>query len=378
MSFHFTSESVTEGHPDKVCDQISDSILDAVLEIDSNAHVAIESLVKSNNVVVAGELTYKEKNSLDIKKIIRNTLSKIGYNDPQWGFPSDSVNITEIITKQSSDINEGVSKENEMLQGAGDQGIMFGYACNHTKEHMPMPIYLAHELTKRLAFVRKNGLIEEIGPDGKSQVTIDFDEDGNPVTISTIVISTHHNNSITQSDLHKKIISQVIDPVVAECHIPFNGKTFINPAGQFLIGGPIADSGVTGRKIIVDTYGGWARHGGGAFSGKDPSKVDRSAAYAARWIAKSLVASNICKMCEIQLSYAIGIAEPTSIFIDTFGTSKLSNAEIIEIIKNNFNLTPYEIIKQLNLKQPIYEKTASYGHFGQPMFSWEKIKPLLV
>ncbi len=367
----FTSESVTEGHPDKICDQISDTILDECLKQDSESRVAVECLVKNNNVVIAGEITTKAQ--LDVEYIARSVLREIGYTQLEYGIDAESCNIQTIIEKQSPDISQGVT-EGEGLhkeQGAGDQGMMFGYACNETEELMPLPIHLSHELTKKLSLVRKNKEISYLRPDGKAQVTIEY-EYSKPKKIHTIIVSSQHDEGIEHEKLKSDIFEKVINPICEDL-IDENTKFLINPTGKFVIGGPEGDAGVTGRKIIVDTYGGMGKHGGGAFSGKDPSKVDRSAAYAARYIAKNLVANDICQRCEVGLSYAIGVAEPVSIFVDTFGTSELTEEEIIKIIKKNFPLKPAEIIKHFNLKIPIFKQTSSYGHFGNKNFPWEKI-----
>ena len=357
----FTSESVTVGHPDKICDQISDAILDEHLKFDKNSRIAVETLVKDKLVVVAGETTSCAK--IDIAKIIKNVLKEIGYNY------SPKINIE--LTKQSEEIscgvNEGMGEFKE--QGAGDQGMMFGYACDETKNYLPLPIYLAHGLTNKLREVRETGEIDYLKPDGKSQVTVEY-ENGVPIKLQTVVLSTQHSK-INKEILKKDIIEKVITPVCGD--YLENTKFLINPAGSFIVGGPEADAGVTGRKIVVDTYGGMGRHGGGAFSGKDPSKVDRSAAYAARFIAKNLVANGFCRKCEVGLSYAIGVSEPVSIFVDSFETSKLTEEKLINLIKNNFPLKPSEIIKYFNLKNPIYYQTSKNGHFGNEKFPWEKI-----
>ncbi len=361
----FSSESVTEGHPDKICDQISDAILDAVLLKDPRAHVAIETFVKTGFVVIGGELsTYAEY--IDMQKIARKTLIDIGYNSGDIGFNGENCGILTSISEQSADIKAGVDRN-----GAGDQGMVFGYACDETKELMPLPISLAHGLTKRLAEVRKSGLLDYLYPDGKAQVTIEY-HDNIPARIESVVVSSHHKKDVSQKILKADIKRYVILPV---CGDFLDDKTsiHINPAGPFTQGGPVADAGLTGRKIIVDTYGGMARHGGGAFSGKDPSKVDRSAAYMARYIAKNLVAAGLCKQCEIQLAYAIGECEPISLLVDTFGTGVLSNNDITNIIRKEFPLTPRGIIEHLQLQKSQYLQTASYGHFGRPKFTWEKI-----
>ncbi len=360
----FTSESVTEGHPDKICDQISDAILDECLRQDKNSRVAIETLAKSNLIVLAGEITTNAE--IDFENIVRSVLRDIGYTKQEDGIDAENCKILVHVEKQSPDIALGVDKE-----GAGDQGMMFGYACDETPELMPLPIFLAHKLTKRLAEVRKNGELNYLRPDGKAQVSVEY-ENSKPKRIDTIVLSTQHDEEVSYDELKKDIIEKVIKPVCEE-YLDENTKYLINPTGKFVLGGPYADAGLTGRKIIVDTYGGMGRHGGGAFSGKDPSKVDRSAAYAARFIAKNLVANKLCKRCEVGLSYAIGVAEPVSIFIDTFGTSEKTEEELINIIKEKFPLKPAEIISYFNLKSPIYRDTATYGHFGNPNYPWEKV-----
>ena len=372
----FTSESVTEGHPDKVCDQISDAILDAVLEQDPNARVAVETLVKTGFVVVAGELTTNAY--VEVQKIVRETIKDIGYNNGKTGFNGDDCGVLLSITEQSPDISQGVDDKeyddklsNE--QGAGDQGMMFGYATNETSSCMPLPIDLAHKLTKKLSEVRKNKVLDYLYPDGKSQVSVEY-ENNKPLRVTAVVISNHHKDNVEQAQIRKDIIEKVIKPVCADW-IDDETKFYVNPTGKFVIGGPVADAGLTGRKIIVDTYGGMGRHGGGAFSGKDPSKVDRSAAYAARYIAKNLVASGLAEKCEVQLSYAIGVSEPISIMVDTFGTGKLNEDEFEKIVRKIFPVKPSDIISQLKLKNPIYKKTAAYGHFGrnEDNFTWEKL-----
>ncbi len=362
MKYLFTSESVTEGHPDKICDQISDAILDECLKQDKESRVAIEVCIKNEIVVVMGELTTKAK--INIDKIAKTVLKEIGYTQL-----SENAQIQIHVEKQSPDISQGISQKE---QGAGDQGMMFGYACNETKTLMPLPIYLAHKLTEKLTQVRKEKTIEYLKPDGKSQVTIEY-EKGKPKRIETIVLSNQHEENIPQEKIREDLIKKVIEPTCKKW-IDNKTKFHINPTGKFVVGGPDADAGLTGRKIIVDTYGGYARHGGGAFSGKDPSKVDRSGAYATRYIAKNIVASKLAEKCEIQISYAIGIAQPVSIFVETFGTAKIKEDEIIKIIKNNFPLKPADIISELKLKNPIYRKTASNGHFGRELedFEWEK------
>jgi S-adenosylmethionine synthetase len=364
----FTSESVTEGHPDKVADQISDAVLDAVFTEDPNGRVACETFVTTGLVLVGGEIT--TNTYVDIPTVARKTVEKIGYTNAHYGFDYETCSVLTTIDQQSADIAMGVNRD-----GAGDQGMMFGFACDETKELMPMPIMLAHKLTQRLAQVRKNDDISYLRPDGKSQVTVKY-RDGVPVEIDTVVISTQHSPDVDNATIRKDIIESVIMPVLPQELLPANGPKFhINPTGRFVTGGPQGDAGLTGRKIIVDTYGGYARHGGGAFSGKDPTKVDRSAAYAARYIAKNVVAAGLAKKCEIELAYAIGVAEPVSIFVDTFGTGQASEAEIVKLIQDNFDLTPKGIISMLNLRRPIYQETAAYGHFGRTgdTFTWEKI-----
>lgn len=363
-----TSESVTEGHPDKICDQISDAILDDLLRQDSNSRVAVECLTKTGLVVVAGEVT--TKGYADIQKIARETLKEIGYTNPEFGIDHEDAGVLVSIQGQSPDIAQGVDEDSDHEQGAGDQGMMYGYATDETPELMPMPIMLAHKLTKKLAQVRKEGVLDYIGPDGKSQVSVEY-EDEKPKRVDAVVISTQHLAHVKQEDLRKDIKEKVILPVLGDL-VDENTKYHINPTGKFVIGGPEGDAGLTGRKIIVDTYGGVGRHGGGAFSGKDPSKVDRSAAYAARYVAKNIVAAGLAKKCEIQLSYAIGVAKPTSIYIDTFGTGKITDDKIGELVQKHFDLTPKGIITSLDLKKPIYRKTARYGHFGRDDVSWEK------
>uniref|UniRef100_UPI00352B8E7C methionine adenosyltransferase n=1 Tax=Aerococcus urinaeequi TaxID=51665 RepID=UPI00352B8E7C len=377
----FTSESVTEGHPDKVADQISDAILDAILAQDPQARVACETAVNTGLVLVFGEVTTSAY--VDIQKIVRDTVREIGYRDGKFGFDADSIAVLVSLDEQSPDIAQGVDDAIETrekgevdnkLIGAGDQGIMFGYATDETPELMPMPIALSHRLSRRLAEVRKSGELNYLGPDGKTQVTIEYDDNNQPQRIDTIVISTQHTEGIELDQIRQDVIKHVVEPTLPENWLDENTRYFINPTGKFVSGGPEADSGLTGRKIIVDTYGGSARHGGGAFSGKDATKVDRSASYAARYIAKNLVAAGLARKVEIQLAYAIGVAEPVSIAIDTFGTSDLSERDLVALVRNNFDLTPNGIIDMLSLRQPIFSKTAAYGHFGRDDqdFAWEK------
>ena len=380
----FTSESVTEGHPDKMCDQISDAILDACMEQDPMSRVACETATTTGLVVVMGEITTKA--NLDYQKIVRETVREIGYDRGKKGFDCDTCAVLVAMDKQSTDIAMGVdraleAKENTMSDaeidaiGAGDQGMMFGFACNETETYMPYPIYLAHNLTRKLTEVRKTGVLPYLRADGKSQVTVEYDENDKPVRLDAVVLSTQHGPQISQEQIHKDIKKYVFDEVLPQDMIDENTKFFINPTGRFVIGGPNGDSGLTGRKIIVDTYGGYARHGGGAFSGKDCTKVDRSAAYAARYVAKNLVAAGLADKCEIQLSYAIGVAYPTSIRVDTFGTGKLSDLKLTEIVREHFDLRPAGIIKMLDLRRPIYKQTAAYGHFGRNDLDlpWEKL-----
>ena len=379
----FTSESVTEGHPDKMCDQISDAILDALMEQDPMSRVACETCTTTGLVMVMGEITTNAY--VDIQKIVRDTVREIGYTRGKYGFDADTCGVITAIDEQSADIALGVdkaleAKENKMSEeeiaaiGAGDQGMMFGYASDETPELMPYPISLAHKLARKLTEVRKDGTLKYLRPDGKTQVTVEYDENGTPKRLDVVVLSTQHDPDVTQEQIHEDIKKYVFDPIIPEGMVDENTKFFINPTGRFVIGGPHGDSGLTGRKIIVDTYGGMARHGGGAFSGKDCTKVDRSAAYAARYVAKNIVAAGIAKKCEIQLSYAIGVAHPTSIMVDTFGTGKLSDEKLVEIIRENFDLRPAGIIQMLNLRRPIYKQTAAYGHFGRTDVDlpWEK------
>ena len=379
----FTSESVTEGHPDKMCDQISDAILDALMEQDPMSRVACETCTTTGLVMVMGEITTNAY--VDIQKIVRDTVREIGYTRGKYGFDADTCGVITAIDEQSADIALGVdkaleAKENKMSEeeiaaiGAGDQGMMFGYASDETPELMPYPISLAHKLARKLTEVRKDGTLKYLRPDGKTQVTVEYDENGTPKRLDAVVLSTQHDPDVTQEQIHEDIKKYVFDPIIPEGMVDENTKFFINPTGRFVIGGPHGDSGLTGRKIIVDTYGGMARHGGGAFSGKDCTKVDRSAAYAARYVAKNIVAAGIAKKCEIQLSYAIGVAHPTSIMVDTVGTGKLSDEKLVEIIRENFDLRPAGIIQMLNLRRPIYKQTAAYGHFGRTDVDlpWEK------
>ena len=364
MKYYFTSESVTEGHPDKLCDYISDSILDECLKQDKNSRVAIETFASKDNITVAGQITSNAK--FDIENMVREKIKEIGYKDSKTDIDYRTCNVFINITKQSSDIALGVD-----TGGAGDQGIMFGYASNETENFMPYAINIAHKLAHKLAEVRKIGNIPYLRPDGKTQVTIEYENDM-PVRIETILISTQHSNEATQEQIKKEIIEKVINTVVDKNMLDENTKIYVNPTGQFIIGGPLGDTGLTGRKIIVDTYGGYSRHGGGAFSGKDPTKVDRSAAYMLRHIAKNIVANGYAKKCEIQVSYAIGMKEPLSICVNTFGTSIKTEEELVELIKNKFDLTPAGIIEYLKLKEPIYTKTTNYGHFGKPYLTWEE------
>lgn len=379
----FTSESVTEGHPDKIADQVSDAILDAILKDDPNARVACETTVTTGMALIAGEIS--TTTYVDIPKVVRETIKEIGYTRAKYGYDYETMAILTAIDEQSPDIAQGVDKALEYRDkdseeeieatGAGDQGLMFGYATNETETYMPLAIYLSHQLAKRLSDVRKDGTLNYLRPDGKVQVTVEYDENDNPVRIDTIVVSTQHADDVTLEQIQEDIKAHVIYPTVPENLINEQTKFYINPTGRFVIGGPQGDAGLTGRKIIVDTYGGYARHGGGCFSGKDPTKVDRSAAYAARYVAKNIVAAGLADQCEVQLAYAIGVAEPVSIAIDTFGTGKVSEGQLVEAVRKHFDLRPAGIIKMLDLKQPIYKQTAAYGHFGHTdvLFPWEKL-----
>ena len=384
QKFLFTSESVTEGHPDKICDQISDAVLDAIMEQDPMSRVACETACTTGLVMVMGEITTNA--TVDFQKVVRDTVREIGYDRAKYGFDADTCAVMVTLDKQSTDIAMGVdkaleAKENTMSDedieaiGAGDQGMMFGYASDETEEYMPYPISLAHKLTRQLTKVRKDGTLSYLRPDGKSQVTVEYDENGTPIHLNAVVLSTQHDPDVTQEQIHADIKKYVFEPVLPKHLLDENTKYFINPTGRFVIGGPHGDSGLTGRKIIVDTYGGYARHGGGAFSGKDCTKVDRSACYAARYVAKNIVAAGLAKKCEIQLSYAIGVAQPTSVMVDTFGTSSLSNEELVNIIREHFDLRPAGIIKMLDLRRPIYKQTAAYGHFGRNDLDlpWERL-----
>lgn len=379
----FTSESVTEGHPDKIADQVSDAILDAILKDDPNARVACETTVTTGMALIAGEIS--TTTYVDIPKVVRETIKEIGYTRAKYGYDYETMAILTAIDEQSPDIAQGVdnaleyrdkdSEEEIEATGAGDQGLMFGYATNETETYMPLAIYLSHQLAKRLSDVRKDGTLNYLRPDGKVQVTVEYDENDNPVRIDTIVVSTQHAEDVTLEQIQEDIKAHVIYPTVPENLINEQTKFYINPTGRFVIGGPQGDAGLTGRKIIVDTYGGYARHGGGCFSGKDPTKVDRSAAYAARYVAKNIVAAGLADQCEVQLAYAIGVAEPVSIAIDTFGTGKVSEGQLVEAVRKHFDLRPAGVIKMLDLKQPIYKQTAAYGHFGRTdvLFPWEKL-----
>ena len=380
----FTSESVTEGHPDKICDQISDAVLDAFLANDPNARVACEVAVTTGLVLVAGEIT-SESSYVDIPSIVRNTVKEIGYTRAKYGFDYQTCAVLTSIDEQSPEIGQAVTRALEAREGrmsdseieaigAGDQGLMFGFAVNETPELMPLPISLAHRLARRLAEARKSGEIEYLRPDGKTQVTVEYDEDGRPVRVDTIVISTQHHEHVSQEEIRRDMIEQVIGRVVPPHFLDASTKYFINPSGSFVVGGPQGDAGLTGRKIIVDTYGGYARHGGGAFSGKDPTKVDRSGAYAARYVAKNIVAAGLADKCEVQIAYAIGVAQPVSISIDTFGTGKVAEEKLVELVRRHFDLRPAGIIRMLDLRRPIYKQTAAYGHFGRTDLDlpWER------
>ena len=380
----FTSESVTEGHPDKMCDAISDAVLDALMKQDPMSRVACETAITTGLVWVMGEITTNAY--VDIQKLVRETIREIGYDRAKYGFDCDTCGVITAIDEQSADIALGVDKALEAKEktmsdseidaiGAGDQGMMFGYATSETEEYMPYPIALAHKLTRQLTKVRKDGTLKYLRPDGKSQVTVEYDEEGKPVRLDAVVLSTQHDEAVSQEQIHADVKKYIFDPVLPKEMIDDKTKFFINPTGRFVIGGPHGDSGVTGRKIIVDTYGGYARHGGGAFSGKDCTKVDRSAAYAARYVAKNIVAAGLADKCEIQLSYAIGVAHPTSVMVDTFGTGKVSDEKLVDIVRENFDLRPAGIIKMLDLRRPIYRQTAAYGHFGRNDLDlpWEKL-----
>ncbi|WP_288505916.1 methionine adenosyltransferase [uncultured Haemophilus sp.] len=369
-SYLFTSESVSEGHPDKIADQISDAVLDEILKQDPKARVACETYVKTGMALVGGEITTSAW--VDIENLTRQVICDIGYKHSEMGFDGNSCAVLNAIGKQSSDINQGVDRENPLDQGAGDQGIMFGYATNETEVLMPAAITYAHRLMEKQAEVRKNGKLAWLRPDAKSQVTLKY-EDNKIVGVDAVVLSTQHSEEVSQKEIYEGVMEEIIKPILPSEWLSQQTKYFINPTGRFVIGGPMGDCGLTGRKIIVDTYGGAARHGGGAFSGKDPSKVDRSAAYAARYVAKNIVAAGLADRCEIQLSYAIGVAEPTSIMVETFGTGKVSNEVLVKLVREFFDLRPYGLIKMLNLIQPIYRQTAAYGHFGREQFPWEKV-----
>lgn len=377
----FTSESVTEGHPDKICDQISDAVLDALLAQDPMSRVACETAVTTGLVLVMGEITTSAY--VDIPKIVRETINEIGFNKGDYMFDGSTCAVITSIDEQSADIAMGVDQSYESKEklgseadaGAGDQGMMFGYACNETDSYMPMPIYLAHALSKRLADVRKQGVLKYLRPDGKTQVTVEYDESGKPMRVDTVVVSTQHDPDVTQAQIREDIIKNVVNPVIPSNMLDGETRFFINPTGRFVIGGPHGDSGLTGRKIIVDTYGGMGRHGGGAFSGKDPTKVDRSAAYAARYVAKNIVAAGLAERCEIELAYAIGVAQPVSIFVETFGTGKIEDYKIAELVVKHFDLRPTAIIEKLKLRTPIFRQTAAYGHFGRNDLDlpWERL-----
>ena len=369
-SYLFTSESVSEGHPDKIADQISDAVLDEILKQDPKARVACETYVKTGMALVGGEITTSAW--VDIENLTRQVICDIGYKHSEMGFDGNSCAVLNAIGKQSSDINQGVDRENPLDQGAGDQGIMFGYATNETEVLMPAAITYAHRLMEKQAEVRKSGKLAWLRPDAKSQVTLKY-EDNKIVGVDAVVLSTQHSEEVSQKEIYEGVMEEIIKPILPSEWLSQQTKYFINPTGRFVIGGPMGDCGLTGRKIIVDTYGGAARHGGGAFSGKDPSKVDRSAAYAARYVAKNIVAAGLADRCEIQLSYAIGVAEPTSIMVETFGTGKVSNEVLVKLLREFFDLRPYGLIKMLNLIQPIYRQTAAYGHFGREQFPWEKV-----
>lgn len=377
MSYIFTSESVGEGHPDKVCDQVSDAILDACLEQDQFSRVACETMVKDNNLFLAGEITTKA--NIDYEGIARRVVNEIGYNSDELGFNGDSLNFFNYISAQSPDIAQGVNEGTgtDKEQGAGDQGLMFGYACKETTALMPLPIHLSHKLVKKQAQLRRNG-IDWLRPDVKSQVSVEYSDNYQAQRVDSVVLSTQHSENISQEEIYNFVVEEIIKQIIPKDLIDSNTKFYVNPTGAFIIGGPVGDCGLTGRKIIVDTYGGMARHGGGAFSGKDPSKVDRSAAYACRYIAKNLVAANLCDYCEIQVAYAIGVSKPVSIHIDTFESEKIPVKEIVKIVENNFDLTPKGIISELDLLKPLYRPTAAYGHFGrdEDSFTWEKIKTI--
>ena len=364
----FTSESVTEGHPDKICDQISDAILDDILAQDANSRVACETCVTTGLVLVMGEIT--TNGYCDVQKVVRNVVKEIGYDRGKYGFDAENLAVLVSINEQSPDIALGVDRD-----GAGDQGMMFGYACDETPEYMPMPITLAQKLARRLTYVRKNNIVKCLRPDGKTQVSVEYDECGNPFRVDAIVVSTQHDENVTQEELRELIIKHVILEVIDESLVDDETKIYVNPTGRFVVGGPKGDTGLTGRKIIVDTYGGYARHGGGAFSGKDPTKVDRSASYMMRYVAKNMVAAGLARKLEIQVSYAIGVVEPTSIYVDSFGTSEFTDEQLVQIIKENFKLTPKGIIETLDLRRPIYRQTSAYGHFGRTDVDlpWERL-----